>query len=107
MKKNGKCDNCGRIVNYKETLYEIRIDIYAKGGPIEITKEDLDKDHIAEMKKLIDAMEKMDEQELTDEVWESYRFDLCHDCRKEFHANLKLKAMGSAPQSYRHRIENS
>jgi benzoyl-CoA reductase/2-hydroxyglutaryl-CoA dehydratase subunit BcrC/BadD/HgdB len=107
MKTKGTCENCGRIVKGKDTLYEIRIDIYAKGGPVEITKEDLEKDHIAEMKKLIEAMETMDEQELTDEVWESYRFDLCHDCRKEFHAKLKLKATGKAPRSCRHKIGNS
>lgn len=94
-------------MNYKETLYEIRIDIYAKGGPVEITKEDLEKDHIAEMKKLLCQMDKMDVQELTDEVWERYRFDLCQECRKEFHSKLKLKATGTSPHSYRRRIENS
>ncbi|MBN1900411.1 hypothetical protein JW926_03685 [Candidatus Sumerlaeota bacterium] len=107
MKKKGRCDNCGRLVSDKEILFEIRIDIYAKGGPIEITKEDLQKDHIEEMKKLIKAMENMDEQELTDEVWESYRFDLCQDCRKEFHAKLKLKESGRTPRVFRHRIGNS
>lgn len=91
----------------KEILFEIRIDIYAKGGPVEITKEDLQKDHIKEMKKLIEAMAKMDEQELTDEVWESYRFDLCQDCRKEFHAKLKLKATGKYPRSFPNKIGNS
>ena len=106
MNCGGRCENCGRIVPSGETLYEIRIDIYAKGGPIEIAPEDLEKDHIAEMEKLITEMEKMDPEELTDQVWESYRFDLCKECREEFHARLKLKATGRPPEPYRRQIKN-
>ena len=101
MKKWGRCENCHKRVPPGEILYEIRIDIYAKGGPVEIEPEDLDKDHIAEMQRLIARMEHMDVEELTDQVWESYKFDLCSQCRKEFHANLKLKKTGRLPQRER------
>lgn len=93
----GRCENCGRAVFKGETLFEIRIDIYAKGGPIELEPEDLEKDHLKEMKDLIARMEKMDVDELTDEVWESYRFNLCHQCRKDFHSKLKMKVSGTIP----------
>jgi len=105
MKNIGRCQNCGRTIPKGETLFEIRIDIYAKGGPIDIDPEDLKKDHIREMKELIKRMENMDIDELTDEVWESYRFDLCKTCRKEFHKKLKLRKKGGlvprAKSSYR------
>jgi len=101
MKKWGQCDNCGKRVPPGVILYEIRIDIYAKGGPVEIEQEDMEKDHINEMQRLIAQMEHMDAEELTDQVWESYRFDLCSDCRKEFHANLKLKTTGRLPRRKR------
>ena len=106
MKKIGTCENCGRIVLSGDTLFQIRIDIYAKGGPLEIEPEDLEKDHIAEMKALIAKMEQMDVQELTDEVWESYRFDLCAKCRKAFHKKLRLRATGQYPRSLGPHIHN-
>ncbi len=97
----GHCANCGRFVSSRETLFEIRIDIYAKGGPLEIEPEDLKRDCLDEMRRLIQAMEKMDTQELTDQVWESYRFDLCHECRLEFHKKLKMKVTGQPPDRWR------
>ena len=105
MRQDGRCENCGRAVPPEDLLYEIRIDIYAKGGPVEIDPSDLEKDHLEEMKKLIHRMEKMDVGELTDQVWESYRFDLCRKCREEFHARLKLKATGKPPESHRRGIK--
>jgi len=103
MKGTGQCDNCGRAVPRGETLYEIRIDIYAKGGPLEIDPVELEKDHQAEMQKLLSEMETMDPEELTDEVWESYRFDLCRQCREDFHSKLKLKKTGRPPSPRRKR----
>jgi len=105
MKRRGKCENCGRTVPAREIMYEIRIDIYAKGGPVEIEPQDLEKDHIAEMNKLISEMEKMDADEITDQVWESYRFDLCRECREQFHAKLKLKVSGKTPRHFRRRLK--
>ena len=101
--KGAHCQNCGKFIPPEETAYEIRIDIYAKGGPVKIKEEDLHKDHISEMEKLIREMEKMDAEELTDQVWESYRFDLCRECRKEFHTRLKMKVTGQPPDSETHR----
>ena len=101
-----RCDNCGRLVARKEVLYEIKIDIYAKGGPVEIDPEDLEKDHLAEMERLLADMEEMDTEELTDQVFESYRFNLCNECREEFHARLKLKATGNPPRPYRKGMDN-
>ena len=39
MKNIGRCQNCSRAIPKGETLFEIRIDIYAKGGPIEIDRK--------------------------------------------------------------------
>lgn len=93
----GRCENCGKWIDSEETIYEIRIDIYAKGGPVTITEEDLQKNHIREMEELIRSMEEMDVDEITDQVWESYRFDLCRKCREQFHEKLKMKITGKPP----------
>jgi hypothetical protein len=74
-----------------EILYEVKIEIYAKAEPLDLSPEDLEKDYREEIEHLIEAMEEMDTEELSDQVYECYRFDLCADCRNDLHTMLKLK----------------
>ena len=85
------CDNCGRIAPESEQMYTIRIEMFARAEPIEITLEDLLEDHTAKMEELLKQMEQLDPEEASDEIHESYRFDLCRACRRRIHAGLKAK----------------
>jgi len=87
-----KCDNCGRTVPKDETIYEIKIELYAKAEELEIDEEDLQEDHMAEIEAIIEALEDMDVEEVTDQVYECYKFDLCPQCRENFHSKLKLRS---------------
>jgi len=79
------CDLCGKelLVN-EDVRYVAKIEVYAAYDPLEITEEDLEKDHLEEISKLIKQMEHMDPQELEDQVYKCFRFDLCPDCHKKF-----------------------
>lgn len=91
------CDNCGILIKDNEIQYEFKIEMFAKPGILEFTEEDLEEDHIEQMNEIIDALEKMNLEEVeeeTDKVWETYRFTLCHKCREEFHDKLKFKSKG-------------
>jgi hypothetical protein len=79
------------MMSKDEVLYEIKIEIYAKPEPLELAPEDLEKDYRSEIEQLIESMEGMDTEELSDQVYECYRFDLCAECRDGLHAKLKLK----------------
>ena len=89
MKKR-TCDYCHRDILPGETPFELKLEIYAAAELPEITQEDMEKDHTAEIEAIINAMEQMNVDELADEVFESYIFLLCCKCRKEIHNRLKL-----------------
>ncbi len=91
------CENCGHLINDNEIQYEIKIEMFAKVGPLSFTDKDLKGDNIQEMNKIIDSMNGMTEEEAdeaADEVWECYNFTLCRKCRKDFHSKFKLKKKG-------------
>jgi len=47
---------------------------------------------MAEIEAIIEALEDMDVEEVTDQVYECYKFDLCPQCRENFHSKLKLRS---------------
>ncbi len=79
------CDMCGKKLLVQEDVrYVVKIEAYAAADPLEITEEDLEKDHLEEISKLIKQLEQMDPQELEDQVYKSFRFDLCPECHRKF-----------------------
>lgn len=86
------CANCGARVPKKQQLYELKIEMFAECGPIEIDPEDLQEDQIAKLEQLIDDMEHIDPEEAADEVYETYSFALCARCRQRIHKGLKEKS---------------
>jgi len=86
------CDNCGKLISSNEIQFMIKIEIFASPGSLEFTEEEIQQNHISKMKELIEALEDIDVEEATDEVWEGYKFILCKKCRIEFHKNLKIKS---------------
>ncbi|MCX7625244.1 MAG: hypothetical protein N2Z21_03415 [Candidatus Sumerlaeaceae bacterium] len=89
---NRICHNCGREVGSNEQLYVLRIELFAKAEPLELTIDDLLADHTAQIEKLIEEMEALDPEEASDEVYESYNFELCPECRRRVHHLLKGRA---------------
>jgi hypothetical protein len=79
------CDLCGKELLVEEDLrYVAKVEVYAAYDPLEITEEDLEEDHMEEISELIKQMDHMDDQELEDQVYKSFRFDLCPECHKKF-----------------------
>jgi len=79
------CDMCGKdLLVSEEVRYVVKMEVYAAYDPMEITEEDLEKDHMEEISQLIEEMEDMDPQELEEGVYKSFRFDLCPSCQKKF-----------------------
>ena len=90
------CDMCGKdlLVN-EDVRYVVKIEVYAAYDPMEITEEDLEKDHMEEISQLIEEMEDMDAEELEDGVYKSFRFDLCPMCQKKFIRNPLVRQPGT------------
>ena len=76
------CDRCGANLLVKEAVrYVARLEVVAAYDPPEMTREDLARDHGAEMRRLVKSMEGRDATDLEEEVAAVRRFDLCPPCR--------------------------
>jgi hypothetical protein len=76
------CDRCGKglLVDH-DVRYEVRIEVKAGFDPPELTRDDLDRDWAAEIRKLLDSIEDEDATSLEEEVYVRRRYDLCPPCR--------------------------
>lgn len=79
------CDLCGKpLLADEDTRYVVRIEVYAACDPMEITEADLQEDHAAEMRKLIEQMKGLSAEEAEDQVYRKFRFDLCPACQAKY-----------------------
>ncbi len=80
------CDRCGRsLLAFEDVRYKLEMRVYAAYDPLELTRKELEEgDHAAEIKRLIELAEKRDAEELENEVFKVFNFDLCLRCQREF-----------------------
>lgn len=77
------CDMCGgSLLVESEVRYEVRIEVKAAYDPMELTKNDLDRDFQAEIARLLQQMQGMTREEAQDSVYKTMKFDLCPACQK-------------------------
>jgi hypothetical protein len=81
------CDRCGRPIEKGEVRYVARIQVFAAADPLEITAEELLKDHSAEIERLLRQCDEQTEEELMRDVFVELQFDLCRRCQKRYLAN--------------------
>lgn len=82
------CDACGRgLLLHSNVRYEVKIEVRAAYDPLEITRADLEKDLRAEIRKTLEECRRRSPEELENEVYRSFRFDLCPDCRRRYLKN--------------------
>jgi len=82
------CDMCGKSLLVDEDVrYEVTIEIKSAYDPMELTKNDLRRNYKKEMGKLLDKMKDRNPQELEDEVYKLFKFDLCLVCQQKLIKN--------------------
>ena len=83
-----RCDGCGLdLARDGSNHYIVRIEAYAAAGKLEFTRQDMTKDHDAEIRKLLSQMENRSPDDLEDQVYRCFRYDLCPACHKRFLKN--------------------
>ena len=91
--KGGRhCDNCGKPIGKKETMYRLRLELFANADPLEFDLEDLEAIKENALADFIESLEHVDAEEATDQVYEAYAFSLCSACRADLHRKLKSRA---------------
>lgn len=79
------CDRCGgALLVGSGVRYVATIDVRAAYDMMEISREDLERDHSAEIRALLAKLDRVSEEEATRQVHASFRFDLCPSCQKQY-----------------------
>lgn len=87
------CDRCGAgLLLDAPVRYEVRIEVKAAYDPLEITDEDLANAE-AGMKKALRDLEGVSAEEAQDQVYRTFKFDLCARCRKPYTADPLGKSL--------------
>ena len=93
------CDMCGKALLADEDVrYVVKVEVYAGYDPMEITSADLAKDHQKEMQELLKQMAGQDAQALEEQVYKTFRFDLCQACRDKYLEDPLFRAARSRPR---------
>lgn len=80
-----RCDGCGLDLERDgSNHYILKMEAYAAAGRLDFSREEVERDHEAEMKRLIAELEKRSPDELEDQVYRNMRFDLCPECHRRF-----------------------
>lgn len=83
-----RCDGCGvDLERDGSNRYIVKIEAYAAAGKLEFTRGEVECDHEAEIRQLIAALEKKHPDEIEDQVYRSFRYDLCPTCHRRYLAS--------------------
>jgi hypothetical protein len=82
------CDLCKRNLDPEQDLrYVVKIEISAAFDPISPEEEESDRDHLEEIQDILQRLEDGQCEEISEDVFQQLRFDLCPECRKRFAKN--------------------
>ncbi|MFQ5410805.1 MAG: hypothetical protein ACE5EC_00850 [Phycisphaerae bacterium] len=80
-----RCDGCGHDLDADgSNHFIVKIEAFAAAGRLEFTHEDLQRDHEAEIRRVVADMETRSPDELEDQVYRTLRYDLCPTCHRSF-----------------------
>lgn len=80
------CDRCGRsLLVFEDVRYEVVIRVTAAYDPMELDLDAVARADVgAELERLAAAVGTKTAQELEDEIWKEFKFDLCGRCHREY-----------------------
>lgn len=89
------CDECGRWIDERETLYQMKVTLQAEVRTDLTTDAEKSSDQLRdEFEALLRRMESMSADQVeaaTDQVHEEYLYVLCPECRQGVHNKLKSR----------------
>lgn len=78
------CDRCGQPIEPGQLRYIAKIQVFAAYDPLEITFEDLTRDHRAQIQRILEHCAGLTEEELMRDVYVDFQFDLCRACQRAY-----------------------
>ena len=84
------CDRCFKPITKSMQRYTVKIEVYAAADEkLTITKKELQKDFSKEIKALIDKMKNMSSEELMEDIYVKFMYNLCPKCHNLYISTLK------------------
>jgi len=81
------CDCCQRVLDSEDLRYVVKMEVYAAMDPNASDDVDDDRDHLLEIQEILQRSADAADPQISDDVYEQKRFDLCPECRKKFLKN--------------------
>lgn len=82
------CDLCKRPLDPEDDLrYVVKIEVYAALDPNDTEAMDSDRDNLHELHEILERMDDTSHADVSEEVYQQQRYDLCPECRKKFLKN--------------------
>jgi hypothetical protein len=78
------CDLCGEELQAGQDHYVVKIEVFAKHDPAELTEADLEEDHMEAISQLLREMDDQEAADAIEPARHNLRYDLCPECRKRF-----------------------
>ncbi len=76
-----ECDRCGERLGANDPKrFIVKLEVYAAAGHLEFTESDLDA--TSKLNEVIEELAVADPDELEDQTYRHFRFDVCDACRK-------------------------
>jgi hypothetical protein len=78
------CDLCGTELGPGQDHYVVKIEVFARHDPAQLTEADLEEDHMEAVSQLL---RELDDDEAVEAVQPSrhhLRYDLCPECRQRY-----------------------
>ncbi len=80
-----RCDGCGLDLKRDgSNHYILRIEAFAAAGKLEITQEEMERDHETEIRRLLEELENCSPDAIEDQIYRLLRFDLFPACHRKF-----------------------
>jgi hypothetical protein len=82
------CDRCQRSIDAEDDLrYVVRIEVEAVMDPLHEHEPADDRDHLLEIDEILERVDAAECPEISDDVYQKRRYDLCPQCFRKFIAS--------------------
>ncbi len=80
-----ECDRCKTSLSANDARrFIVRIEAYAAAGPVDLSADALEKDHSESIRRIIEQLNGADPDDVEDQTYRGFRFDLCTECHRAF-----------------------
>jgi hypothetical protein len=77
-----ECDKCGAALKANDQeRFIVKMEVYAAAGPVDLDGESVI-DAASELNAVLDKLRDADPDEVEDQTYRSFRFDVCDACRR-------------------------